>query len=274
MGVYSTNESLTASGGSASGGLAGGDFGTAKLEVNVKEGDAVAKVAFNLDGMLNSGAAPASNRELFGGVKLGGGTLTMGRLANTYNAGVKIDSMIANFLEARKNKGGTSKVDSFVSGLIGYAGKAGDVSYGIQYGPADVDMTGASQNFLAASVKFKAGPATVGVGYQADRNGNPTTGVSGSMKFGDVAVALSYENADGTYMAGGTSGTAQNEIFADVSMPMGSGTIGLGLGSNTDASTTFSRLSYTMKVNGAEWILGGRSADGDTRVGAALKVSY
>jgi len=274
MGMWSTNESLAGSGGSASGGITGGDLGTSKLEINVKDGDAVAKVAFNLDNMLNTGAAPASNRELFGGVKLGGGTLTFGRLANAYAGTLKVDTHTADFLEARKNKGGVSKVSSFVSGLVGYAGSAGDVSYNVQYGPSDVDTTGASQNFIAAGVKFKAGGATIGVGYQGDNNSKTTTGIMAKMKFSDVSLGVSYENADGAYMAGGTAGTSENVIFADASMPMGNGTVGVGLGSNTDTKATFARLSYDMKMGAAQWTFGGRSADGDTRIGLALKVSY
>ena len=57
-------------------------------------------------------------------------------------------------------------------------------------------------------------------------------------------------------------------------MPMGNGTVGVGLGTNSDTSQSFSRLSYQMKMGAAKLTVGGRSADGDTRVGAGLAVSF
>jgi len=278
-------------------GLVGGDSGTSKLDINVKSGDAFAKVAFDIrtaampstvtytptstatSASFANYAMPA--REQYAGVKVGGVNVSIGRMANAYNGGVKVDTMTANFLEARAMAGGVAKVPSFVSGLLGFSGKAGDISYAIQYGPAYHDMsldagaTTAATNPLAANVVFKAGPATVGVGYWGDTGGDSTVGVSAKMKFGDIALGVSYENAAVAWISSGTTtGSTNNEIFADVSMPMGSGTIGLGLGTNTDASTTFSRVSYQMKMGDAKLTVGGRSADGDTRVGAGLAVSF
>jgi len=270
-------------------GLVGGDSGTSKLEINVKEGDAFAKAAWDIRGaampstFTTTGSGTFTNyampaREQMAGVKVGGVSISIGRHANAYNGGVKVDTMTANFLEARNRPGGVAKVPSFVSGLLGISGNAGDVSYAVQYGPAYSDMAkdagGTATNPVAANVKFKAGPATVGVGYWGDTGGNSTVGISGKMKFGDIAVAVSYENADGAWINGTTAGNTNNEIFADVSMPMGSGTIGLGLGSNTDASTTFSRVSYQMKMGSAKVTVGGNNADGDTRFGAGLAVSF
>lgn len=266
------NDSTAAAG---SGGLVGSDSGSSKLEINVKSGDAFAKAAFDIrPAATKASTTPAMPaREQYAGVKVGGVSISVGRLANAYNGGAKIDTMTANFLEARNRAGGVAKVPSFVSGLLGVSGSAGDVSYAVQYGPTYETGTTLT-NPIAANVKFKAGPATLGVGYWADTAGNATTGISGKMKFGDIAVALVYENADGAYIQGTTAGNTNNEIFADVSMPMGSGTIGLGLGSNTDASTTFSRVSYQMKMGDAKVTVGGSSADGDTRIGAGLKVSF
>ena len=199
-------------------------------------------------------------------------------MANAYNGGVKVDTMTANFLEARGRAGGVGKVPSFVSGLIGVSGKAGDVSYALQYGPAYSDMATdagiSATNPVMANVKFKAGPATLGIGYQGDTAGNTSTGISGKMKFGDIAAALSYESVDGAWVAGTSAGTTSNVVFADVSMPVGSGTVGLGIGSNTTASTTFTRLDYQMKMSAATLTVGYSSADGDTRAGAGLKVGF
>ena len=63
-------------------------------------------------------------REQYAGVKVGGVNVSIGRMANAYNGGVKIDTMTANFLEARNMAGGVAKVPSFVSGLLGVSGSA------------------------------------------------------------------------------------------------------------------------------------------------------
>jgi hypothetical protein len=284
------NESISGGGS----GFVGGDSGTSKLEINVKEGNAFAKIAFDIrpaamPGSASysvpttaSGATTASStlygmpaREQYAGVKTGGLSISVGRLASAYAGTLKVDTMTANFLEARNRAGGVSKVASFNSGMLGFSGSAGDISYNLQYGPAYVDYYGYSDNPVEAGVKFAAGPATVGLGFQSDKDGNSTAGVSAKMKFGDIAVGASYENDSGGYGAGCTAGTACNMIFADVAMPMGAGTAGLGIGSNTDASTTFARVSWQMKVSGAATLtVGGSSADGDTRMGAGLAVKF
>jgi len=250
--------------------LNGNDFGTSKLEFNVKDGDAFAKVAFDIR-PSGFGGTTMPSREQFAGVKVGGVAISVGRLPNAYNKGTKVDTMTANFLEARNNKGGVSKVPSFESGMLGVGGKAGDVSYQVNYGVADT-----TNARLQAGVNFKAGPASVGVGYYSDSSGNTSYGISGKMKFGDIAVAAVFENTDGRWLGstGSTTGTSDNVIFADVSMPMGNGTVGLGLGSNSDQSQTFTRVSYVMKMGAASVIIGGRSADGDTRTGVGLKVAF
>ena len=113
-------------GGSTSG-LAGSDSGTSKLDINVKDGDAFAKVAFDIRPAAtktgSNSVMPA--REQFAGVKVGGVSISVGRLANAYAGTLKVDTMTANFLEARKMAGGVSKVASFVSGLLGFSGSAG-----------------------------------------------------------------------------------------------------------------------------------------------------
>ena len=248
--------------------LSGGDAGTSKLEINVKDGDAFAKVAFNTVNMFG-GAAPGA-REHLAGIKLGGANVSVGRLASAYAGTMKVDTMTANFLEARDQVGGVSKVSSFDNGMLGVDGKSGDVSWALQYGIADT--TNARLN---AGVKFKAGPASVGIGYQTDSAGNTSTGLSAKMKFGDIAVAASFENADSAHMNGtNVGGTAETSIFADVSMPMGGGTVGLGLGSNTTNSTTFTRVSYQQKMGAATITAGARSADGATRAGLGLAVRF
>jgi hypothetical protein len=270
----------TAAGGS--GGLTGSDAGTSKVEFNVKSGNSFAKYAMALNKTIADGSSPGT-REAQAGINVGGFNLTIARQANAYNMGVKVDTMTANFLEARNRAGGVSKVPSFVNGLIGVSGSAGDVKYNVQYGPAYA--TGSTlTNPVLAGVQFKAGPATIGLGYYGDHLGNASSGVSAKMKFGDIAVAASFESADGYWTAGGGgndttlgtagAGSAQSIIFVDASMPVGSGTIGLGLGQNTTQSTTFSRLSYQMKVDAGTVTFGGSNADGDTRIGAGIKVSF
>ncbi|MGW8248194.1 MAG: hypothetical protein ACWGOV_08800 [Acidiferrobacterales bacterium] len=250
--------------------LNGNDFGTSKLEFNVKGDQAFAKVAFDIR-PSGFGGTTMPSREQFAGIKVGGVNISVGRLANAYNKGTKVDTMTANFLEARNNKGGVSKVPSFESGMLGVGGSAGDVSYQINYGVADT-----TNARLQAGVNFKAGPATIGLGYYSDSSGNGSYGISGKMKFGDIKVAAVFESADGQWLGstGSTTGTSDNIIFADVSMPMGSGTLGLGLGTNNDQGQTFTRVSYVMKVGDASVIVGGRSADGDTRTGVGLKVAF
>ena len=286
----------TAKGGS--GGLVGGDAGTSKLEINVKSGDAFAKAAWDIRAAAmpgshqayapTTGAATTASgtttstatlygmpaREQYAGIKTGGLSITIGRLASAYAGTLKVDTMTANFLESRARAGGVTKVASFNSGMLGFSGSAGDVGYNIQYGPAYVDFYGYSDNPIEAGVTFKAGDVGLGLGYQSDKSGNATAGISAKMKFGDIAVGASYENDAGGYGAGCTAGTACNLVFADVAMPMGSGTLGLGLGSNTDASTSFARLSYQMKMDAAKVTIGGSSADGDTRIGAGMAVSF
>ena len=257
--------------------LDGSDEGTSKLEFNVKSGKAFAKYALALNKTIANGSSPGT-REAFAGLQLGSGmSLEIARLANAYVGGVKVDTMTANFLESRRYAGGVSKVPSFENGMLGLYGKAGDVSWAVQYGLADP-----SNNRLAANVKFAAGPVDLGVGYYTDSLGNATSGISGKMKFGDIKVGASFESADSLWTATGNGnitapvgqGTAENIAFVDVAMPLGNGTVGLGLGTNTTASTTFSRLSYQMKIDAATVTVGGRSSDGDTRVGAGLKVSF
>jgi hypothetical protein len=258
--------------------LVGGDSGTSKLEFNIKSGNAFGKIAFDIRpaatqaGSATKQAMPA--REQYAGIKTGGLSITIGRLASAYAGTLKVDTMTANFLEARNFSGGVTKVSSFNSGMLGFAGAAGDVSYNVQYGPAYVDMGYGTDNPIEAGVKFKAGDIGLGLGFQSDKNGEATAGIAAHMKFGDIGLGVSYENDSGGYNADNTGGTASNMIFADVAMPMGSGTLGLGLGSNTDAGTTFARVSYQMKVDAAKVTFGGRSADGDTRIGAGMAVSF
>ena len=258
-------------------GLVGGDSGTSKLEFNVKSGDAFAKIAFDIRPAATKPTASAQMpaREQYAGIKTGGLSISIGRLANAYAGALKVDTMTANFLESRNFSGGVTKVPSFVSGLLGFSGSAGDVGYNVQYGPAYVDMGMGTDNPIIAAVTFKAGEVGIGLGYHSNSAGNSTAGISAKMKFGDIALGVSYENDSGGYNTDNTAGTASNIVFADVAMPMGSGTVGLGLGSNTDASTSFARLSYQMKVGDAAKVtVGGRSADGDTRIGAGLAVSF
>jgi len=271
MAMYNTNESLAGSGGKAGGGLTGGDHGTNKLEVNVKDGDMFGKFAWDMKPTSNALDSP---RENYAGIKVGGVNVMIGRQANDYNAGVKIDSMHATFLESRGRSGGVGKVASFVSALLGVSGAAGDVKWGVQYGPAHPDTYGLKAPTMA-NVNFKAGPASVGVGYDQDTKGNTSTGLSAKMKFGDIAVAASFENVDAGHTSTGTAGTAETVIFADVSMPLGGGTVGLGLGSNTTTSKTFSRVSYSTKVAGAT-VYGGVSNDGasNQRTGLGLMIKF
>ena len=212
-------------------------------------------------------------REQYAGVKVGGVSISIGRLASAYAGTLKVDTMTANFLEARARAGGVTKVSSFNSGMLGIAGGAGDVSYNVQYGPAYKDM-GMGDNPVEAGVSFKAGEVGIGLGYSQDTGGESTAGVSAKMKFGDVSLGASYENDNGGHAAGCSAGTGCNLMFVDAAMPMGSGTIGLGVGTNTDASTTFGRLSYQMKMGDAKLTIGGSSADSETRVGAGLAVSF
>ena len=250
--------------------LYGNDFGTSKLEFNVKEGDSFAKIAFDIRAS-GFGGTTMPSREQYAGIKVGGVDVIVGRQASTYAGTLKVDAMTANFLEARKNAGGVSKVPSFESGMLGVGGKAGDVSYMIQYGIAD--PTNAR---LQAGVSFKAGPVNVGVAYHSDSSGEASYGLAGKMKFGDIAVGVSLESADGYWTSTGAGGTGNKEsiVFADVAMPMGSGTLGLGLGDNTTQSTTFARLSYAINVSKATVTFGGRTSDGDTRTGVNLTVKF
>ena len=281
MAMFNTDEDLSVTtgigtgSGKAGGGLYGGDFGISKVEFNVKSGDAFAKIATSI--VSNTGGLCVTGscvREVMAGVKVGGVDVILGRQANMYNNGVKVDTMTGTFMEARKHPGGVAKVPSFVGGLLGVSGKAGEVSYGVQYGPEYSDSY-SQTNPIYAHVNFKAGPAAIGIGYQGDPAGNATTGASAKMKFGDVAVAVSLESADGAYVGGGTTGTASSIVFADVSMPLGGGTVGLGLGNNTDQSSTFARLSYQMKVGGgADFFAGVAKDDSNQRVGAGLTVKF
>jgi len=273
MAVYNTNENLSGTGGSASGGLTGGDHGTNKIEVNVKGDNMFAKMAWDMR-PTNNYRLDNDARENYLGIKVGGVNVSLGRHANHYNAGVKIDAMHATFLESRGRAGGVGKVASFVSGQLDVAGSAGDVKWAVAYAPANQDTYG-FKNTINANVNFKAGPASVGVGYDQDTAGNTSTGLSAAMKFGDFGVKASFENVDGAAVSGCAAGTACTVIFADLSMPLGGGTIGLGLGSNTTASTTFSRVSYATKVSGAT-VYAGVSNDGasNQRAGVGMKIGF
>jgi len=256
--------------------LKGGDFGTSKLNIDFSEGDAFGRMAFDVrPAATKSGssniAMPAREQEA--GIKLGGGALKIGRQANAYAGELTVDAMNATFLEARKAVGGTSKTDSFVSGLLGFSMKAGDVALNVQYGPAYKDMYTLT-NPMIAGVGFKAGPVDLGIGYEKKSNDGTNTGVSAKMKFGGVKLGVSYEQADRSNTAtAGAAGTAENIAFVDASMDMGGVTLGLGLGSNTTTSKTFTRVSV-VKAMGKAKVYAGVANDGNSiqRAGAGLRV--
>ena len=270
-------------------GLMGSESGASKLEFNVKSGDAFAKIAWSPTqyygmktavGTLTGAVIPGlGQREQMVGVKVGGVDIALGRVANTYVAGTKVDRMHATFLESRDFAGGVTKVPSFMSGMLAISGAAGDIKYGIQYGPAYTDMGLGSNNPVSASVNMKAGPVDLGVGYNGSTSGDSTTGISAKGKIGDISLGVSYEMDDAGYNSNGegsspASGT-NNIVFVDAGMPLGSGTIGLGVGSNTTTSKTFTRVSYDMKVGGAaKLIVGTRSSDGETRTGVGLALGF
>jgi hypothetical protein len=248
---------------SSSSALAGGDMGTSKLNIDASEGDAFLRMAWDIRAAAINTAATASAmiaREQYAGIKLGGGKLSVGRTANQASKVIYgADRMNATFLEARGAAGATDKVASFDSGTIGFDMKVGDVDFGINYGPAYKDMYSLT-NIVNAMASFKAGPVALKVGYDTSSANANTTAVSAGMKFGEVDVTVLAENS------------TNNIIFADVSMPLGGMTVGLGIGSDTTASQTFSRLSVEKKMGKAKVYAGVSDAAGTQKAGAGLRV--
>jgi hypothetical protein len=250
--------------------LVGGDSGTSKLNIDASEGDAFLRMAWDirsaayaLGTAAGQGLGEMTAREQYAGIKLGGGKLMVGRQANLSSTVIYgADTLNATFLEARGKAGGTNKVASFDSGLLGYSMKAGDVDFALAYGPADKDM-GANNNRVQAKVGFKAGPVDLAIGYDKDNAGSvDTTAVSGKMKFGEVKLNVLLEQD-----------SSQSIVFADATMPLGGMDVNLGLGSNTTNSSTWTRVAVVKQMGKARVYAGADNQQGGTqRVGAGLRV--
>ena len=215
--------------------------------------------------LVSTTGTPLVQREQYAGVKVGGGQIMLGRIANLSSKVIYgADSLNATFLEARGAAGGTTKVASFDSGMVQFGMKAGDVAFDVAYGPAYSDMINA-ENPMQASASFKAGPADVAIAYDKDAGGGDTTAISGKMKFGDVSVAL----------LGESDSVKKTNVFADVSMPVGGMTLDVGLGTNTDASTTWYRLAVVKKMGKGRVFAGYSNPDGGpARTGLGVTVGF
>lgn len=277
---------------SSDGTLVGGDSGTSKLVIDGSNDTGFARMAWDIRQAYGAAATTTTTikgaktkpgwgmaqREQEAGLKIGGGAIVVGRQASAYAKAVTIDSMNATFLEARKRPGGTSKVASFNSGMLGYRAKFGGVGINVQYGPAYSDMSGGvAKNPILVGVKAKLGPVDLGVGYQGDTAGNPTTGVRAKMKFGNFGVGVSIESADGNYTGGGSAaGSADSLVFIDGRFGFGGGmSVGAGIGSNTTASTTFYRVDFTMKMGDKSRLyvgLSDSSVANNQRAGLGIRV--
>jgi hypothetical protein len=257
--------------------LVGGDLGTSKLTIDASEGDAFLRMAWDIRQSYGATSAadpkgePLIQREQYAGIKVGGAKIMLGRQANAYAGAVTVDAMNATFLEARKANGATSKTASFVSGLLGVGVKAGEVDIMVQYGPAYKDMMSVT-NPVIASVGFKAGPATIKVGYETLTSNKTNTGISAKFKAGPVNLGVVVENADSSVVGGGAAGS-NTLAFVDAAMDMGGMVLGVGLGTNSTTSKTFSRVSVTKKMGKAS-VYAGVSNDGASkqRAGAGLRV--
>lgn len=246
-------------------GLMGGDNGHSRLQFDGSSDMGFVRMAWDIR------ANTFKQREQYAGLKLGNGKLSFGRLGNAYAGALNIDPLKATFMEIRKKS--VSKVNSFNSGMLGYAMKMGDMSVNVQYGPAYVDQLGTPNNPYDVGFKGKFGGVTVGAAIESDSAGNSSTGVVAKMKFGDIGVGISAESVDGAYIGGGAAGTTSTSYTVLVGMKMGGMNIDLAAGQNSTDSRTLMRVGLTKKFDKKARLYAGFISYNDiTMIGGGLRV--
>ena len=248
------------------------DSGLTKIEFNITEGNAIAKIG--LDARPVFGGGSPAGRDFWLGYKFGSsGTVSAGRMPSAV-AGLEGDKYNATFLEMRRTAAVSSTdntlTDSYTaSPVLQYAVKAGSAAIKVQYDATDnaSDTTSSgSEGYTAVSVKGQAGAVGYFVGYNngsgkdVSTNKESNTKVGASMKFGAAKVTAMMMNSD-------SSGTkeASTAIMAD--MGLGNGlAVDFVYGMKTEGTSkkdTFMRLAVSKNLTKKSKVFGGYVAERD-----------
>lgn len=222
------------------------------------DGDMFGKINLNTKiwGGAANGAAGIGTRDMYVGMKMGGGKVMLGTFSSAYKTtgGVKIDPFLSTGLQARSSGGGQSAGSGGYVTAIGYRAKMGALNVALDFAPEMVVCAGAtacagpSTSHLGLGVSMDAGPANVFVAIDdfkgatdgADNTANTAdddektsaTKVGAKMKMGNMNLAVQVEMNQKAY----NNSLEDNTIFASLSMPMGGMTLGAWVGINKDTS--------------------------------------
>ena len=256
----------------------GGDSGHSRLQFDGGDADASVRMAFNMDAWYTNadGANNGLLREFMGSVKLGGGNLYMGRVANAANSGWN-DAFTGTFMEARDK--GIMKVGSFKDHRIGFKTKAGDLSIDASFGPG----TGASNDgTYSIGVAGKMGGINVALGADNDDTGGAGTGststrVAVSGDAGGFKWGVEAANADQEALGGASATTMDTGLFAQIGGKAADMTWNVGYGSVTDLKTTFIRAGLIKNMGSKAKVYAGVTSYDDgtgaiSSFGAGLRV--
>jgi len=204
---------------------------------------------------LSCSSSLADFRDVYLGINLGPGALSFGRMGGA-SKNLEKDPFIATFLQARGTSavhGGSYGSSSFINGLMQYSmdlsGWAVKVQYNLQNEDLAAGGTTGKGGDAGLSVKGKAGPATIWLGWNNGGGGDNDLGYTKlgfGMPAGPINLTVNYNSKEAP-----DGGDADNRIFIDGNMKFGDwmGDVALGTKSHGDASGTYIRLAGKTKLD-------------------------
>jgi len=242
------------------------DHGMNRLEFVGTQGDWTAKLGLDMRQLGNNAAQWTGQRDAWVAVKMGGGSLTMGR-ASTVVANLEGDKFIGTFLQMRGAAvdAGQFGSGSFNNEVIQYKTKVGGANLGVEYVlSADADAS-VNTGHYAVALKGKAGSLGYYVGMNNGAGAANNMKVGASMEMGGMNVRLGMDNY------------AASKLNLGVDMKMAGGTLDITFADKgNNAASSYTRIAYMTKAAGADLHAGYamNGTDGADTFGVGVTVKF